>query len=250
MNHLSTLGRVCFGVAIAASGVMQLVLRQFVRLVPNLPGWFPAQPAFAVGIGAVLVAVGLAIAFGKRTPLAAGVLVVLLLCTFLLQRVPEILAHPEQGYIWTNPAKVCALAGGALMLALAPSTWSAKARTSAAWVLGIFLLTCGAQHFWYAPFVDTLVPTWIPPSQRFWTYFAGASLLAGGLGVILPRTRRLAGTMTGVMIFLWVILLHIPRSVEIKSAFELAGVFEALALSGVAWLVAGGDRSESASRTR
>jgi len=246
MNHISTLGRVCFGVAVAASGVMQLVLHNFVRLVPVLPDWIHAQSTLAVAIGGVLVVIGLAISVGKKTGLAAGVLVGLLLCTFLLQRVPEILAHPEQGFIWTNPAKVCALLGGPLTLALVQSTWSARTGAGAAWLLGIFLLICGVQHFWYAAFVDTLVPTWIPPSQRFWTYFAGMALLAGGLGVILPQTRRWAGVLTGVMVFLWVLLFHIPRSVEMKSAFELAGVFEALAISGVAWLVAGHVASERA----
>ena len=40
------------------------------------------------------------------------------------------------------------------------------------------------------------------------------------------------------MIFLWVLLLHIPLALKMRNAFELAGVFEALALTGIAWLVA------------
>jgi hypothetical protein len=41
------------------------------------------------------------------------------------------------------------------------------------------------------------------------------------------------------MIFLWVLMLHIPRAIqEPAHAFETAGVLEALALSGVALLVA------------
>jgi hypothetical protein len=41
------------------------------------------------------------------------------------------------------------------------------------------------------------------------------------------------------MIFLWVLLLHVPRSIAgPQHAFETAGAFEALALSGVALLVA------------
>ena len=48
------------------------------------------------------------------------------------------------------------------------------------------------------------------------------------------------------MIFLWVLMLHIPRAVSLPAhAFETAGVFEALALSGVAFLTAGrGNRSD------
>jgi hypothetical protein len=40
------------------------------------------------------------------------------------------------------------------------------------------------------------------------------------------------------MIFLWVLLLHIPLALKMGTAFELAGVFEALGLAGMAWLVA------------
>ncbi len=42
------------------------------------------------------------------------------------------------------------------------------------------------------------------------------------------------------MIFLWVLLLHIPRALAGPNhANETAGVFEALAISGVALIVAG-----------
>jgi len=137
--------------------------------------------------------------------------------------------------VWTNPAKVLALLGGAILLVAG----TGRAATLAAGLLGVFLLICGVQHFVYAGFVDTMVPTWIPPGLRFWTCFSGVALLAGGLGVMVPRTRRPAAILTGTMIFLWVLLLHLPRSVELKNAFELAGTFEALAVAGVAWLVAG-----------
>jgi len=175
--------------------------------------------------------------------------------TFLFQRVPEILANPRTGYIWTNPLKVLALLGGALALA------SIKVRDEAAengklerwsltigpWLLGSFLLVGGVQHFIYAPFVDTLVPGWIPPSQRFWTLFAGVCLIAGGLGLFVPPTRRVAAILSGCMIFLWVVLLHIPRvATEVDKAFEMAGVLEALALSGVAFLMAGWRRDQPA----
>jgi uncharacterized membrane protein YphA (DoxX/SURF4 family) len=84
------------------------------------------------------------------------------------------------------------------------------------------------------------VPAWIPPGQRFWTYITGAALIAGGSGILIPRTARLAATLSAVMIFLWVLLLHIPRAIAgPQHVFETAGVFEALALSGVALIVAG-----------
>jgi hypothetical protein len=50
------------------------------------------------------------------------------------------------------------------------------------------------------------------------------------------------------MIFLWVLLLHIPRALAGPNhANETAGIFEALAISGVALLVAGTRVSRPAS---
>ncbi len=235
MPTCSTLGRVCFGLALAASGLMQLVNREFVRLVPPLPGWLPAPSLWVLVTGALLVAVGFALVTDRARRAAAGTVIALLLVSFVFQRVPEILANPGAGFIWTNPLKVLALAGGALV-------WARPDRlgvTGAAALLGTFLVVCGVQHVVYAGFVDTLVPGWLPPGRRFWTLFAAAALVAGGTGLAVPRLRVAAGRCAGVMILLWVPLVHGARTLETRSAFELAGVFEALGIAGVAWLVAG-----------
>ncbi len=90
------------------------------------------------------------------------------------------------------------------------------------------------QHVVYADFVTTLVPSWIP-GQRTWTYFIGVALIAGGAGTLISGTARSAATLSALMIFLWVLLLHIPRAVAGPNhPAETAGVFEALGLSGVA----------------
>lgn len=241
MPSFAVIGRVCLGAAVAGSGLMQLINRDFVRLVPKVPAWVPAPGVWPLVIGALLLAIGLAFLANRKVSAAAKLLVGLLLVSFVVQRVPEIAANPGAGFVWTNPAKVLALAGGALLLARN----TALMATVVAGLLGIFLLICGVQHFVYAGFVDALVPAWIPPNQRFWTMLTAVALLAGGAGVMVPRTRRVAGLAVGVMIFLWVPLVHVARTLAVKNAFEFAGVFEALALGGVAWLVAGATESRS-----
>jgi len=241
MLRIAAIGRVSLGAALAGSGLMQLINRDFVRLVPKLPAWVPAPGVWPVVTGALLLAIGLAFLANRKVGAAANLLVAMLLASFVVQRIPEIWASPDTGFIWTNPAKVLAFAGGALLLAA-----GARMAAMAAGALGIFLLICGAQHFAYAGFVDTLVPAWLPPGARFWTIFTAVALLAGGAGVIWPRTRRLAGFWVGVMIFLWVPLVHGARTMEVKTAFELAGVLEALALGGVAWIIAGEGKITSA----
>jgi uncharacterized membrane protein YphA (DoxX/SURF4 family) len=257
-THFS-IGRGFLGAATMASGVLQLVVGDFVRLVPKLPAWVPAPSAWAYLAGAALVVIGLAIASGRMARPTASVLAVMLLVDLVFLYAPTLVATPGmdypflRGFMWTNPLKVLALVGGAALVvtrsrsdtpvlsALAQAV--AKLEPLAVPFLALFLVVCGIQHFVYSEFVTTLVPTWMP-AQSFWTYFTGVALTAGGVGLLVRSTARLAATLSSLMIFLWVLLLHIPRAFAGPNhANETAGAFEALALSGVALMVAAiGDR--------
>ena len=70
----------------------------------------------------------------------------------------------------------------------------------------------------------------------------GVALVAGGIGLVVPATARLAGLLSGAMIFSWVFLVHIPRALETfpGTTGETTAVFEAIAMSGIAWLAAVG----------
>jgi uncharacterized membrane protein YphA (DoxX/SURF4 family) len=82
-----------------------------------------------------------------------------------------------------------------------------------------------------------------------WTYVAGVALIAGGAGLIVPRTTRIAGISVGTMLFTWVCILHIPRALAAGPAAqrnECTAVFEALSFAGLALVLA--ERSASSSR--
>jgi uncharacterized membrane protein YphA (DoxX/SURF4 family) len=260
-SGLARIGRTFFGLGVLGSGVLQLAIGGFVRLVPA-PPWLPAQKPLGYLTGLVLIALGLAILSGLLARTAATVLGAMILAMVVLLW-PTTFFNPEidrpllRGFMYTNMLKSLALFGGAAMIA---GRWPDLRRGLAGaglarWerlgppLLAAFLFVGGFQHYWYRPFVDGLVPAWIPPGQRFWTLFTGTALMAGGLGLVVPRVARLAASLSGLMIFLWVLVLHIPRAVSLPAhAFETAGVLEALALSGVALLVAGTRPSEDAAR--
>ena len=242
-----TLGRWFLGLAVVGSALQQLALGQFVRLVPTLPDWVPVQPVLARLAGVLLIAVGVALLTRRRARLAACVLAALLLGILLFRSLPQIAANPWAGFVYTNPLKILALVGGVMLLVpLLPRDGAAggtaalleRSRGVAPLLFAAFLVVCGIQHFWYLPFVETLVPPYLP-AHRFWARFAGVCLVAGGVGALVPRTARLAGLLSGLMIFLWVLMLHIPRALaDLGVPGETSAIFEALALSGVALLVA------------
>jgi uncharacterized membrane protein len=255
MTTRSTLGRLFFAIALVGSGILQLVTGHFVRLVPAPPAGVVAASALGPWlVGLILIALGLAFGTGRLGRPAALVLGALLLVVFLFVQLPMALADPSTGFLWTNPCKVLALLGGAILVAASlPERQDGgpdglyrffqRLQPLGPLLLAGFLILAGIQHFAYAPFVAHLIPAWIP-QPLFWVYFTGVALVAGGVGILVPKTARLAATLAGVMLLLWVLMLHIPRAVTLKDAAEVAGIFEALAMSGAAFLVA--DRRRAA----
>jgi uncharacterized membrane protein YphA (DoxX/SURF4 family) len=238
------LGRVFFGMAAAASGALQLVTGEMVRLFPTTADQSDSS-AWPYVVGVILIAAGCAIAAGRRVRAGAAVVAGLIVGSLIVESIPRLLGNPWVGYMWTNPLKSVALAAGAGLLIARPaligfaSSRPAPVERLAVATLAVFLFVCGVQHFVYADFVTALVPSWIP-AQRFWTYLTGVALMAGGAGLLVPRTSWLAASLSALMVFLWVLVLHIPRAATgPEHAHETAGAFEALAVSGIALMLAG-----------
>ena len=101
-----------------------------------------------------------------------------------------------------------------------------------------FFILAAILHFIYAQYVAILIPNWIP-AHLFWTYFAAVTLIAGAIGMLIPQTMKLAASLSALMVFLWVVLLHFPRATaNLHDANETTALFEALAMCGAAILIA------------
>ena len=253
MKYWAVLGRIFFALGVIGSGLMQLIRQDFVRLVPKLPAWAGSPFWWAILSGGVLVAAGAALAFDRNRRLFAAILSVLLVATFLLY-IPGLVSNPGPGYMWTNPCKTLALLGGALLLAFSAAETTGVERSTpvthggrlwhvSAIFYGIFFVVGGIQHYVYLDFVTQLVPPWLP-QRRVWACFTGVALIAGGLGINFRPTSRVAALASGFMVFLWVVMLHVPRALSTPAdPGEISAVFEALALSGTAFLLAGTSRT-------
>jgi len=226
-------GRIFFGLALVAFGILQFVYGDFVPgRAPAWPSSIPGRLGWAYLSGAVLIAAGSAIIAGRKVREAGILAGTLILCWALLRQLPALAANPH-GIILTNAGKATALAGGAFALAGFPVLGRVG--------LGGFMILGGIQHFNYIDFVARLVPAWIPGPVS-WAYLAGVALIAGGVGMLVPRTAGRAAALSGLMIFLWVLILHLPRAVAAgaaQSRNEWTALFEALAFSGIALTLAG-----------
>jgi len=75
----------------------------------------------------------------------------------------------------------------------------------------------------------------------FWTYFAAVALMGAGIAIILKIRIVTISILTGTMLFLWFLILHVPRGISAMpedKGNEMTSVFEALAFSGIAFVLA------------
>jgi uncharacterized membrane protein len=75
--------------------------------------------------------------------------------------------------------------------------------------IAIPMAVFGTEHFTAAAILAGMVPGWIP-GHMFWALFVGTCLLAAALSLASGKYTWLAGAMLGLMICLFVLLIHIP----------------------------------------
>jgi len=249
---LIPVGRTFFGVALLGLGAEHFVFRQFVTgRAPAWPAGVPGELAWVYGWGVVVMLAGLAILarrWGRQAMLGLGMLVFV---WGFLRHIPVVMADSLIGGNWTTAGKALVFFGGSFAIAATfpplqratPGGWRRFANESDAFVrlgrycLGAFLILCGMQHFKFLAFVVTLIPPWFPGNPVLWSQFAGVLLLTFGVGLLFARTAAIAALLTGLMIFSWFWIVHLPR-VRVSVSDGIA-IFEALAFSGIALVISG-----------
>lgn len=251
MDKLVPVGRWFFAVAFIGLGCSHFIFREFVTgRAPPWPESVPGGLVWACLTGAGFVAMSIALISGKKARSAVTAAAGVILLWALLRHIPIITADSFLAPSWTRAGKALTLVGGALAIAgTLPREEGARGPvmrfmnlerqlvTVGRFCLGAFLIITGIQHFIFTEFVATLIPGWFPGDAEFWTYFAGVALIAGGIGLVVSQTASLAALLSGAMVFSWFWIVHIPRT--FTSVSDGIAVSEALAVSGIAFVIAG-----------
>jgi uncharacterized membrane protein len=75
------------------------------------------------------------------------------------------------------------------------------------------LAVFGTEHFTAATILAGMVPAWLP-GHMFWALFVGTCLIAAALSIAAGTYAWLASALAGVMILLFVLLIHLPNVVS------------------------------------
>ncbi len=248
MNNLTQAGRFFFAASMIGLGVQQLIYKGFITGLEIVPDWIPGHALWAYAAGVILLLSGVSIALNRRARFAAGVLGLLFLLCLLLLHGPRLDAIIHDGSERSRAFETLAICGGALVLAgalpveLGFPDWNnalEQAVEPGRVLLGISLMVFGVDHFLYAGFVATLIPSWIP-GHLFWTYFTGMGFVASAGAIATRIWARLASTLLGMMFLLWVALVHAPRvAAHVHNGDEWNSALVALAMSGIGFVTAG-----------
>lgn len=249
MQPVVLTGRVFFALALIGLGASHFIFDAFVTgRAPAWPASLPGARVWAWLTGALIIGIALCILFGRKAREAAVAGALLLFAWALLRHIPGLTSTPFLSGVWTSAGKALTFTGGMLVMAAIaspgprdrddhddrfPLLGLAAGRTC----LALFLLMTGVQHFMHTVFVASLIPRWFPGDATAWTFFAGVALIAGGAGMLVPRTARLAALLSGMMVFSWFWIVHLPRT--FVGVSDSIAVFEALAVAGLAFVIAG-----------
>ena len=249
VDHLIAAGRIFFAIAMGVFGIQYIGYGRFVGGLPPVPPWTPGGAVGAYLIGAALIAAAVSIAAKWKARWSGTLLGILFLLCVLLLHGQQASAILHDGIARTRAFEPVALSGAAFVLAGAMPTersglqaWDiapGKLVQLGRYLFAIPMVVFGIQHFLYAGFIAVLVPSWIP-GHLFWAYFTGTAFIAAGVAITFGVLARLAAALLGLMLFLWVAVLHAPRVVaEPHNGDELSSLFVALALCGGSFVVAG-----------
>jgi len=252
MNALTQAGRLLFAIALCGLGVEHFIYEDFIiARAPQWPESFPGKLVWAYGTGIIFIIIGVAVITNRKARPLLFLGSVLIFFWAVLRHIPVVASATFLFGEWTSAGKALTFAGG--MLAIASTFPSIDGTRSSPFIqfinlqnefliagrfcLGIFMIICGIQHFMFLSFVASLIPTWFPGDAIFWSKFAGVALIVGGIGLFIPKTAQWAAMLSGLMVFLWFWIVHLPR--VFVSVSDNIAVFEALAIPGIAFVIAG-----------
>ncbi len=111
------------------------------------------------------------------------------------------------------------------------------------------LAVFGAEHLSGARFLKDGVPSYVP-WHLFWAYFVGFALIAASLSIATKIQVRWSGLLFGIMMFLFVAMIHLPKALAVHNRLSWTIVFREPSFAAGAWILAATAMNGSRPRAR
>jgi uncharacterized membrane protein YphA (DoxX/SURF4 family) len=240
---LSDLGRVVYGLAGIALGIIGLVWGNYAAVwqpIDNLAD--VANRTLLASMFAVCELAAGAATLWRRTARFGLLALAALYLLCAVGWIPRVIANPGIYGVWNGFFEQLALvaAGVVAYASLVPrnSAWAARMIQLGCLVFGICAVSFALGHFTAIPETAAFIPKWIP-GRAFWAWatgafhlFAGIAILSGVMAVV--ASRLLTAMMIGFGVLVWAPALFARPN----DHFTWAGNAINFALVGAAWVIA------------
>ena len=214
-----------------ALGLIEIVSR---KPLPELHPWLAAPVASVQLSGAVLAGCALAAVRPSWRRPAGWVLV----CLWLLATIATLIAAAgdfSDPILWVPVSKAVVFTLSAMLIGTGKKPVYDALRVT----FGLTLIFYGLVHLFEHAAISGMIPGWLPKVIP-WPFITGGLLIGSGFSLVIGKAIRPAAIAIAALFFSWILLLHIGRiAAKPESPFEWTFALSALALTGVAVLVAG-----------
>jgi len=241
--------RPLFGISVLAMGIQHFIFDYVAATKP--PSISFLQSSFqVVGFLYTLgtIALGAAVLFNYKIKGAAYWLGMMTFSWALFRHVPLVIVNIADPAEWNSLFMAVAASGSAFIMADSVTHGSLPFRNRrfsnrlfikrmGNLCYGSSLIVFGIQHIVYAPFIASLIPSWIP-GNYFWAHVTGLALFTAGLSITLEWKNNISSLGLGIMISLWIALVHFPRlQANARDYHEWTSLFQAVIITSGAFVL-------------
>ncbi len=187
-------------------------------LMGIVPKWLPGPLFWTYFVGVAWLAAAVSFIAWRQVRWSASLSALLFLIIVVTVSLPGLPKHFHERFFWILTVRETSFAGGAMVLA--GSVWPRDESAgvmlvrTGRWIVALTMVFYAVEHFLFPLFVPGVplekpMPGWVA-APRVLSYLVGASLLAGGIGLMIPRRVRVAAAGCGTVLLLLTALFYVP----------------------------------------
>ncbi|RSL14568.1 hypothetical protein EDE15_0020 [Edaphobacter aggregans] len=202
-------------------------------LMPIVPRWLPGPLFWTYFFGVALLAAAVSFIIWRYVRWSALLLALFFLLIVVTVDLPNLPPRLHERLFWTLTARETAFGAGAMVLS--GSLWPRGSLVGTMLMrlgrvfVGATMIFYAIQHFLFPQFVpgvplEKMIPAWVP-APTLLSYFMGTTLLLAGIGLLVPRTIRVAAASSGMVLLLLTAFFYVPILVmEIHTPLAVEGI--------------------------
>jgi uncharacterized membrane protein len=230
-GRVLVLGPVCEGVALAMFAMEHFIAAH--DLMGLVPKWLPGPLFWVYFVGVALLAAAVSFVAWRCVRWSASLLALLFLVIVFTLDLPNLPAGAHDRIFWVLTMREMCFAGGAMVLA--GSAWKRGNRVGAGLmvvgrgIVAAIFVFYGIEHFLFPRNVvgvplELMTPQWMPAPFVI-AYLVGITLLVAGVGLVIPRTTRIAAAGAGLVLLVLTVFFYGPMFLaDFHTKLEIEGI--------------------------